>query len=81
VITILKILACWGCGSIALGLLIGPMLRSATADLADCIGGLDGPNAPDANGVPHRRYCSAKCIACAMATAPDKVLGGRAKRR
>jgi hypothetical protein len=50
VTTILKILACWGVGSIALGLWIGPMLRLATTDFADRIGGLDGPNAPDAHG-------------------------------
>jgi hypothetical protein len=73
VITALKILACWGAGSIALGLWIGPMLRSATVDLADRIGGLDGPDAPDANGVPYRRFCSTECIACAIAPSPDKV--------
>ena len=44
--TILKILACWGVGSIALGLWIGPMLRLATAEFADRIGGLDGPTPP-----------------------------------
>lgn len=50
--TILKILACWGVGSIALGLWIGPMLRLATADFADRIG-CDGPGAaPEAHGVP-----------------------------
>ena len=43
--TILKILAYWGVGSIALGLWIGPMLRLAAADSADRIGGLDGPGA------------------------------------
>lgn len=49
VTTILKILACWGVGSIALGLWIGPMLRLATADRV----GLDGPGAaPEADGVP-----------------------------
>jgi hypothetical protein len=48
--TIVRILACWGVGSIALGLWIGPMLRLATTDFADRIGGLDGPNAPDAHG-------------------------------
>jgi hypothetical protein len=68
VTTILKILACWGVGSIALGLWIGPMLRLATADFADRIGGLDGPGAaPEAHGVPYRQFCSAKCIACATA--------------
>ena len=72
VTTILKILACWGVGSIALGLWIGPMLRLATAEFADRIGGLDGPNAPDAHGVPHRRFYSAKCIAFAIPP-PAKV--------
>jgi hypothetical protein len=50
VTTILKILACWGVGSIALGLWIGPMLRFATSDFAGRIGELDGPNAPEAHG-------------------------------
>jgi hypothetical protein len=43
VTTMLKILACWGVGSIAFGLWIGPMLRLATADFADHIGERDGP--------------------------------------
>ena len=69
-ITILKILACWGCGSIALGLWIGPMLRSATVDLGDGIGELD---ASGANDVPYGGFCSGESIACAMTPAPDKV--------
>ena len=32
-ITVLKILACWGLGSIAVGLWIGPLLRLATAEV------------------------------------------------
>jgi hypothetical protein len=52
VITALKILACWGAGSVAFGLWVGPMLRLATVDLDDSIAGFDGLKAPDANGVP-----------------------------
>jgi hypothetical protein len=32
VTTVLEIFACWGIGSIAVGLWIGPMLRLATAE-------------------------------------------------